>query len=63
MPIRVSQTCAPVSASMPAMTIGLGPIRGIRMMLPTLAATAMHPTNGRNATPDRTAEYPRVTCM
>ena len=38
------------------MTIGLGPIRGIRMMLPTLAAMAMQTTNGRNATPDRTAE-------
>ena len=38
------------------MTSGLGPNRGISLMLPTLATTPMTATIGSMATPDLTAE-------
>jgi len=62
-PILVSQTMPAALHSMPAMSSGLGPSRGISTMLPTLAITPMTATIGSRATPDLTGEYPRVTCM
>ncbi len=42
--------------SMPAATSGLGPNRGIRTMVATLAEIMMHPIIGRKATPVTTGE-------
>ena len=50
-------------SSRPAVISGLGPNRGISLMLPTLATTPMTTTIGGMARPDLTGEYPRLTCM
>jgi len=59
----VSQTIPAALSSMPAMTIGLGPSRGISLVLPTLAMVPLSNTTGSMSRPEVIAECPRVSCL
>ena len=51
------------ASSMPSVTSGLGPTRGISTMLDRFEKVMIIATMGRKATPVITGEKPRVCCM
>jgi hypothetical protein len=61
-PILVSQTMPPAAISRPSPTSGLGPVRGISTICPTLTDATTAAGKGRNARPVSSGEYPRVVC-
>ncbi len=53
----------PAASSMPTVTSGLGPNRGISTMLDRFDAIMIIATMGRKASPVTTGEKPSVSCM